>query len=177
MKNCNTNVSCLSISVKQLHKTPETLMLTEPATIILSCFNCGFSLTAQELMLFFSKHTILLRGAWRECRLCVSDCAAHVQDILVVTPMVQAVEVNLVGTERAKKTSLQDTQGQGKLNYWRINQLNCKRLWCERTYYTIHTLFSNLTHNNTRNRLGFETIISMDERLFLFSFFVFAAKT
>lgn len=46
----------------KLYLLPEGLMLTEPATIILSCFQCGFPLTAQELMLFFSKHTVLLRG-------------------------------------------------------------------------------------------------------------------
>lgn len=40
-------------------------MLTEPATIILSCLKCGLSLTAKQLMLFFSTHTIL-RGVGRE---------------------------------------------------------------------------------------------------------------
>lgn len=46
----------------KLQLLPEGLMLTEAATIILSCFKCGFSLMAQELMLFFPKHTVLLRG-------------------------------------------------------------------------------------------------------------------
>lgn len=81
-------------------------MLTELATIILSCFHCGFSLMAQELILFFSKNTVLLRGERDVSELCVSDCATRVHDVLFESPVVQAVEVDSVGTEGAVEASL-----------------------------------------------------------------------
>lgn len=62
-----------------------------------------------------------------------SDCAAHVHDILVVNPVVQAVEVDPVGTERAKKTSLrshaQAMKKKSVILVWTNNNTRqCKRL-------------------------------------------------
>lgn len=79
-------------------------------------------------------------GAKRQRRVCGSDWAWLVHDVLVVTPVVQAVEADPVGTEGAVKTSLRchTEVNEMKWNDWRIKSWSksgyCCKLIKRKTY-------------------------------------------